>query len=463
MGRRSQLRSGPGPKPTRGLTPLCSDAGADGLRCGDSVLSRRLWRGAGRAPAVARRLRARARPGRRAREARAARRRQVADAPGVDAARRAERRTTARAAARAARRLGPRPPVVAGPDGPHAGAARRADDARLARLVRDLEVGRPAEADAAPERAAAPPRARQLRGARARHHARPGDAAVAQRHVEQPLGRQRELRARAAGAVLPRRRPRLQRARRAPARPGADRLPQRLDGRRPDPLPLRQEGSTTRATSASTASAGKLRLAGGRAARHAPPPPPRVHGHEALGLLHPDQALARRPSRRWRGCTWPSGRDVRPLLEAILAHPDLYDPAKRMVKPPVVQAAGMLRAVGRGIDTDGLGVAVRRRRPVPLPAAQRLRLGRHPLAGHRDVPRPLADGPAHLRARPARSRRGRRRARRPRRAGRRARSRFWGSPAHLRPGARRPGALRRRHAGRRRPSAGRRRSTPCWR
>jgi uncharacterized protein (DUF1800 family) len=46
------------------------------------------------------------------------------------------------------------------------------------------------------------------------------------------------------------------------------------------------------------------------------------------------------------------GRDVRPLLEAILAHPDLYDPSKRMVKPPVVQAAGMLRAVGRGIDTQ---------------------------------------------------------------------------------------------------------------
>ena len=43
-------------------------------------------------------------------------------------------------AARAARRLGPRPPVVAGPDGPHAGAAGRADDARLARLVRDVEV-----------------------------------------------------------------------------------------------------------------------------------------------------------------------------------------------------------------------------------------------------------------------------------------------------------------------------------
>jgi uncharacterized protein (DUF1800 family) len=46
------------------------------------------------------------------------------------------------------------------------------------------------------------------------------------------------------------------------------------------------------------------------------------------------------------------GREVRPLLEAILAHPDLYDAGKRMVKPPVVQAAGMLRAVGRGIDTN---------------------------------------------------------------------------------------------------------------
>lgn len=45
------------------------------------------------------------------------------------------------------------------------------------------------------------------------------------------------------------------------------------------------------------------------------------------------------------------GRDVRPLLEAILAHPDLYDAGKRMVKPPVVQCAGMLRAVGRGIDS----------------------------------------------------------------------------------------------------------------
>jgi uncharacterized protein (DUF1800 family) len=43
--------------------------------------------------------------------------------------------------------------------------------------------------------------------------------------------------------------------------------------------------------------------------------------------------------------------EVRPVLEAILRHPHLYDPGRRMVKPPVVQAAGMLRAVSRGIDT----------------------------------------------------------------------------------------------------------------
>jgi uncharacterized protein (DUF1800 family) len=43
--------------------------------------------------------------------------------------------------------------------------------------------------------------------------------------------------------------------------------------------------------------------------------------------------------------------EVRPVLEEILRHPHLYDAGRRMVKPPVVQAAGMLRAVGRGIDT----------------------------------------------------------------------------------------------------------------
>ena len=42
---------------------------------------------------------------------------------------------------------------------------------------------------------------------------------------------------------------------------------------------------------------------------------------------------------------------VRPVLEAILEHPDFYR-GPRMVKPPVVHLASMLRARRRGIDTE---------------------------------------------------------------------------------------------------------------
>jgi uncharacterized protein (DUF1800 family) len=42
---------------------------------------------------------------------------------------------------------------------------------------------------------------------------------------------------------------------------------------------------------------------------------------------------------------------VRPVVAAILRHPLLYE-GPRMVKPPVVYTAGLLRAAGRGVDTD---------------------------------------------------------------------------------------------------------------
>jgi uncharacterized protein (DUF1800 family) len=42
--------------------------------------------------------------------------------------------------------------------------------------------------------------------------------------------------------------------------------------------------------------------------------------------------------------------EVRPVLEAILRHPTLYT-GPRMVKSPVVYIAGLLRGLGRGIDT----------------------------------------------------------------------------------------------------------------
>jgi uncharacterized protein (DUF1800 family) len=42
---------------------------------------------------------------------------------------------------------------------------------------------------------------------------------------------------------------------------------------------------------------------------------------------------------------------IRPVVEAILLHPQLYR-GPSLVKPPVVQIAGMLKARGRGIDTE---------------------------------------------------------------------------------------------------------------
>jgi hypothetical protein len=44
-----------------------------------------------------------------------------------------------------------------------------------------------------------------------------------------------------------------------------------------------------------------------------------------------------------------SNYGIRPVVEAILMHPSLYDGAA-MVKPPVVYTAGLLRAMDRGVD-----------------------------------------------------------------------------------------------------------------
>jgi hypothetical protein len=45
-----------------------------------------------------------------------------------------------------------------------------------------------------------------------------------------------------------------------------------------------------------------------------------------------------------------SGYSIRAVVEAILQHPQLYD-GPELVKPPVVYNAGLLRAIGRPIDT----------------------------------------------------------------------------------------------------------------
>ncbi len=62
-----------------------------------------------------------------------------------------------------------------------------------------------------------------------------------------------------------------------------------------------------------------------------PTPPPAATQHALEALYKRDYA-------------------VRPVVEAILQHPSLYN-GPRMVKPPVVFAAGMLRVLGRGVHT----------------------------------------------------------------------------------------------------------------
>ena len=56
-------------------------------------------------------------------------------------------------------------------------------------------------------------------------------------------------------------------------------------------------------------------------------------------------------TRRSLESLYRSDFQIRPVVEAILRHPALYT-GPRMVKPPVVYTAGMLRALGRGIDTN---------------------------------------------------------------------------------------------------------------
>ena len=161
---------------------------------------------AGGAAALAGGLRSAPRRGEKAREAGARGRRPLADpAQGGRQAARARPARRRRAAAGAGRRLRPRPPLVAGPDGPHDPAAGRADDAELARLVRDRRR-RPVAAQPGPERALPPARAGLVRGPARRRDDRPGDADLALGQREHEGAPERELRPRADGAVHARRR-----------------------------------------------------------------------------------------------------------------------------------------------------------------------------------------------------------------------------------------------------------------
>ena len=84
----------------------------------------------------------------------------------------------------------------------------------------------------------------------------------------------------------------------------------------------------------------------GPAAPGEPLPPPVLRTH-ALEPLPSDAAT----QAALEGLYHNSGYQIRPVVEAILLHPDLYEGAP-LVKPPAVYAAGLLRARNRTITTS---------------------------------------------------------------------------------------------------------------
>ena len=160
---------------------------------------------------------------------------------------------------------------------------------------------------------------------------------------------ERELRARADGALHARRRARLHGAGRPRAGAGAHGLRQRLaTRRRHGQLPLRARPPRR----------GHKRVFGKTG---------RFDWQDAvrLCLQHPKHAsffvdklwsyfIPTTPdagTRRSLERLYRNDFQIRPVVEAILRHPALYT-GPRMVKPPAVYTAGMLRALGRGIDTN---------------------------------------------------------------------------------------------------------------
>ena len=109
---------------------------------------------------------------------------------------------------------------------------------------------------------------------------------------------------------------------------------------------------------------------------------------EALELLHPGRARRERRSARSKPRTTAAAARSSRCSSIVLKHPALYT-GPRMMKPPVVHTAGLLRRIDAGRHDGRLGVDRRALRPAALLPAERRGLGRHALARHRHVPRPL--------------------------------------------------------------------------
>ncbi len=108
---------------------------------------------------------------------------------------------------------------------------------------------------------------------------------------------------------------------------------------------------TTTASRSSTAIAAASAGATACGSCSSNPGPPQVLRHEAVVLLLRQSRCRRKDTRAAEALYVSSGKQIRPVVEAMLMHP-LVHAGPRMVKPPIVQIAGMLRGIGRYIDTD---------------------------------------------------------------------------------------------------------------
>ena len=149
--------------------------------------------------------------------------------------------------------------------------------------------------------------------------------------------------------------PRLHGARRPRAGACAHRLPERLE---------RERGASTSASTHERHDAGAktiFRQRGPLRLEGLVPPLRHTSDHprsssRSSGATSSPTRPGPRDAARARAALRRDGYEVRPVVAAILHHPPSTT-GRGMVKPPVVYNAGLLRRIGRGIDTDRLGVA----------------------------------------------------------------------------------------------------------
>ena len=209
----------------------------------------------------------------------------------------------------------------------------------------------------------------------------PGDAAVAVRLEQQQVQPERELRPGDDGAVHARRRPRLQPARRPRAGARADRLRPTI-GTTPGAgqLPLRPEPARRRGQD-DLRPPRALELAGQLPALRQPSRRTRRSSSTSCGAT--SSARRSRPRQRARSSARTSTAASRPgrsSRRSSVTRCSTTGP--RMVIPPVVFTAGLLRGSRQTITTDQLVVDRAADRPAAVRAAERRRLELRAVARH---------------------------------------------------------------------------------